>query len=249
MSFDCDKCGFQNNEIQSGGRVSEKGVRIKLTVTKSEDLNRQVVKSDHTSVKIPELDFEIPAQSQKGGTGIEIIQEKITRNICKQIIFIFFILEVTTIEGIIDRSITGLQQDQSKRREENPETAAEIDLFIAKLQNLKILDEPFTIIFEDITGECHVENPMAPAKDKDCVVTWFKRSDEENRRIGIYPENEDSLLKPIKEGEFTLEQIESEVLQFPTNCPNCNSPCQTNMKLTSTYSLKTYYFVVFWLFH
>jgi len=47
--------------------MEEKGVRITLTVKSERDLNRQVVKSDHTSVKIVELDFEIPAQSQRGG--------------------------------------------------------------------------------------------------------------------------------------------------------------------------------------
>lgn len=137
------------------------------------------------------------------------------------------------MEGIIDRSIAGLEQDQPKRREENPETAADIDIFVAKFRNLKLLDDPFTIIFEDITGECHVENPNAPLKDADCRVSWFTRSDEQNRRLGIYPENEDSLLKPINEEDFTLEQLQGEVLSFPTNCPGCNSPCQTNMKMTS----------------
>lgn len=67
FSFCCDECGYQNNEIQSGGAIAEKGIKFKLSVEKEEDLNRKVVKSDYTSVKIVELDFEIPAQSQKGG--------------------------------------------------------------------------------------------------------------------------------------------------------------------------------------
>lgn len=67
MSFSCEDCGYQNNEIQSGGPISEKGVHITLNVENQRDLNRQVVKSDFTSVKIVELDFEIPAKSQKGG--------------------------------------------------------------------------------------------------------------------------------------------------------------------------------------
>lgn len=67
MSFECEHCGCKNNEIQPGGKMEEKGVRITLTVQSEHDLNRQVVKSDYTSVKIVELDFEIPAQSQKGG--------------------------------------------------------------------------------------------------------------------------------------------------------------------------------------
>ena len=31
-----------------------------------EGLNRSVVKSENASIRIPELDFEIPAQTQKG---------------------------------------------------------------------------------------------------------------------------------------------------------------------------------------
>lgn len=67
MSFDCSDCGFCNNEIQPGGTAEEKGVRITLKITSVDDLNRQLVKSDYTSISIPHLQFVIPAQSQKGG--------------------------------------------------------------------------------------------------------------------------------------------------------------------------------------
>ena len=137
------------------------------------------------------------------------------------------------MEGIIDRSIAGLEQDQIKRREENPEIAAQIDAFIEKLRSLKEFQEQFTIIFEDISGNCHVENPLMPLKDSNCEVTYFKRTTEQNHTLGIYAENEDKLLKPIEEGDFPLEEIEGEVLTFPTNCPECNQPCETNMKMTS----------------
>lgn len=67
MSFSCNECGYANNEIQPGGQIAEKGVRITLEINTVEDLNRQVVKSDYSSFKIVELDFEIPSKSQKGG--------------------------------------------------------------------------------------------------------------------------------------------------------------------------------------
>lgn len=67
-SFTCEHCDYQNNEIQNAGKITEKGIKITLTVSTARDLNRQVIKSDYTSVRIPHLDFEIPAQSQKGGT-------------------------------------------------------------------------------------------------------------------------------------------------------------------------------------
>lgn len=69
MSFSCDHCGFSNNEIQPGGQIQEKGVRIILQVSSVADLNRQLVKSDSTSVYIPEVLLEIPAFSQKGGNS------------------------------------------------------------------------------------------------------------------------------------------------------------------------------------
>lgn len=207
MSFDCEHCGFANNEIQNGGKINENGIKIELEITNENDLNRQVVKSDYTCVKIPSIDFEIPAQSQKG--------------------------EVTTVEGIIDRVIAGLVQDQTKRREENPDIAADIDLFIIKLKQLKIIDEPYKILFEDITGECHVENPNSPQRDHHIKITHFVRSEEQNKILGIFKENNDELLKPIAPGTFTLEELQGEVLTFPTNCPECNSPCSTNMKMTN----------------
>ncbi|XP_076294070.1 zinc finger protein Zpr1 [Lasioglossum baleicum] len=208
MSFDCEHCGYQNNEIQNSGKTQDKGIRITLQVATSKDLNRQVVKSDYTSVKIPSLDFEIPSRSQKG--------------------------EITTIEGILQRTIAGLEQDQPARRKEYPDSAVKIDQFLEKLRKLKSFDEPFAIIFEDISGEFHIENPNAPLKDEQCVVARFKRTTEQDHTLGIYNENSDSaLLKPIKEGEYTLEEIEGKVLSFGTNCPECNCPCETNMKMTN----------------
>ncbi|XP_054009797.1 zinc finger protein ZPR1 [Hylaeus anthracinus] len=208
MSFDCEHCGYQNNEIQNSGKIADKGIRITLQVKTPRDLNRQVIKSDYTRVQIPSLDFEIPSRSQKG--------------------------EITTIEGIIERAINGLEQDQPERREKYPSSAAQIDQFLEKMRKLKSLDEPFTIIFEDISGEFHIENPSIPLKDEGCIVTRFKRTTEQDHILGIYTENSnDVLLKPIEEGEFPLEEIESEVLSFQTNCPECNCPCETNMKMTN----------------
>lgn len=104
---------------------------------------------------------------------------------------------------------------------------------MAKLRDLKLLESPFTLILEDIAGESHISNPNAPAKDKNCTIQYFTRSEEENKMLGIFPENNDQLLKPMESGSFALEELEGEVLSFPTNCPECNSPCSTNMKMTS----------------
>ncbi|KAM7348302.1 zinc finger protein Zpr1 [Cochliomyia hominivorax] len=219
MSFKCEFCGYENNEIQSASEVQKKGVSIHLEVKDSKDLNRRVVRSDYTLVKIPEVELEIPAQSQKG--------------------------EITTVEGIIDRTIRGLGQDQDKRRIEHPDAAASIDAYIERLNALKELKTPFNLIIEDITGNSFIENPMAPAIDPNCKTKHFIRNKEQDQLLGFYdpsevsakteekPEDEKHLLKPITEGSWTLEELHGEVLQFKTLCPECRSPCETNMKLTS----------------
>lgn len=164
MSFSCDHCNFQNNEIQSGAQIAEKGVRYLLKVETPRDLNRQVVKSDYASVKIVEVDFEIPPKSQNG--------------------------EITTVEGIITRAINGLEQDQETRRKEHSDVAAQIDEFIKKLNLLKEFQEPFTLILEDISGNSFIENPNAPQKDPNCSVHYFVRTTEQNHELGIYTKEE-----------------------------------------------------------
>lgn len=216
MSFKCEFCGYENNEIQSASEVQKRGVLIELEVKDANDLNRRVVRSDYTLVKIPEVELEIPAQSQKG--------------------------EITTVEGVIDRTIRGLAQDQDKRRNEHPEAAASIDAYIERLNALKELGTPFTLIIEDISGNSFIENPVAPSTDSNCKTSYFKRSKEQDETLGFYEQtgsaekkqNDDKhLLKPISEGSWTLEELHGEVLQFQTLCPECRSPCETNMKLTS----------------
>ena len=66
MSFECEHCGFKNNEIQSGDKIQEKGHIFTCSIASRKDMNRQVIKSDYATVKIPEIDFEIPP-SKRGG--------------------------------------------------------------------------------------------------------------------------------------------------------------------------------------
>uniref|UniRef100_A0A8C4U5T6 Zinc finger protein ZPR1 n=1 Tax=Falco tinnunculus TaxID=100819 RepID=A0A8C4U5T6_FALTI len=180
-SFACDSCSWSNTEIQSAGRIQEQGVRYTLAITSRQDMNREVVKTDCATARIPELDFEIPAFTQKG--------------------------VLTTIEGIIDRAVAGLEQDQPIRRVTDEEVASKIDEFIGKLKQLKEVHSPFTFIIDDPSGNSFVENPHAPQKDDALVVTHYRRTPQQAAMLGL------------------------EVLQFNTNCPECNAPANTNMKL------------------
>uniref|UniRef100_A0A480TX95 Zinc finger protein 259 n=1 Tax=Sus scrofa TaxID=9823 RepID=A0A480TX95_PIG len=196
-SFSCEHCGWNNTEIQSAGRIQDQGVRYTLTVRAQEDMNREVVKTDSATTRIPELDFEIPAFSQKGA--------------------------LTTVEGLISRAISGLEQDQPTRRANEEAVAERIDKFIVKLKELKQVASPFTLVIDDPSGNSFVENPHAPQKDESLEITRYSRTLQQEEMLGLRagaPEE-----KPEE------EDFRKEVLQFNTNCPECNAPAQTNMKL------------------
>lgn len=90
MAFECPHCGAKNNEVQSASAVANQGQTQVLSIQNSKDLSRQVVKAESATILFKEIEFEIPPSSQKGS--------------------------LSTIEGILDRSIEGLSQDQESRR-------------------------------------------------------------------------------------------------------------------------------------
>ncbi|XP_053222271.1 zinc finger protein ZPR1 isoform X2 [Podarcis raffonei] len=198
-SFACSRCGSTNSEIQSAGRIQDQGVCYMLTVRSKQDMNREVVKTDCATARVPELDFEIPAFSQKG--------------------------VLTTIEGLIERAIEGLKQDQPFRRETHPDVAEKIEEFICKLKRLKDVDSAFTFILDDPSGNSFVENPHAPQRDEALVVTHYRRTAQQAALLGIEAEESKEDLTD------SVDDLRNEVLQFGTNCPECNAPASTNMKL------------------
>jgi len=203
-SFYCEHCGYDNNEVQSASPVQDQGIDITLKINSKSDLNRQVVKTDSSRVSIPELDFEIPAGSQKG--------------------------VLTTVEGILDRAVQGLEQDQVVRRALDPTLADQIDQFVGKLKSLKALESSFTLHIRDPTGNSFVENPYAPKDDPALSIAKFRRSLEEMKMLGLLADDATELPEEESQSE---EVNKDEVLTFPTNCDQCQSPAETRMKMTS----------------
>ncbi|XP_058488323.1 zinc finger protein ZPR1 [Solea solea] len=203
-SFSCGHCSWSNTEIQSAGRIQDQGICYTLKVKSKQDLNREVVKADSATTRIPELDFEIPPFTQKGS--------------------------LSTIEGLLDRAVAGLEQEQPVRRAAQPEVAEKIDEFIKKLMKLKDVESEFTLVIEDPSGNSFVENPLAPQKDEALTVSQFKRSIQQEKQLGLRDDDDDDE-KDEEPAGTNLEAMRNEVLVFKTNCPECNAPTSTNMKL------------------
>lgn len=59
MAFVCAYCGSRSNEVKPMGAYGAKAKRWTLSVTSTDDLNRDVLKSDTAGIRIPSLDFEM----------------------------------------------------------------------------------------------------------------------------------------------------------------------------------------------
>lgn len=200
-SFSCPHCHWTNTEIQSAGAIQEQGVCYTLRVKTKKDLDREVVKADCATTRIPELDFEIPPFTQKGA--------------------------LSTVEGLLDRAVAGLEQDQPVRRAADPQVAEKIDEFIQKLSKLKAVESEFTVVIEDPSGNSFVENPVAPQKDDNLTVSRFNRTVQQDISLGLRADDDLEEEAPAN----NIDAMRSEVLVFNTNCPECNAPASTNMKL------------------
>lgn len=196
MSFQCKHCNTINNELQSVGEIQEKGVRYKVKCQKDEDLQRQVIKTEWSEIKIPEIDFEVKRQP-----GL-----------------------ITTIEGILERTEAGIKQMMEMNPEMDEENEEKIKAFLAKLMKCKLVMEDFTVIIDDPSGNSFIQSLTAPSIDPGLEIIHYNRTRDQNLLLGI-PD-------PGVELSEADEPIgKDEVLQFPTNCPECRTPGLLNMKL------------------
>ena len=232
-SFECEHCGERNNEVTFGGEIQLHGCTYDLNVISPKDLDRQLIKSDSASVKIPVLDFEIPAGTQKG--------------------------EINTIEGFLLNAAKNLSMYQEERMEQMPEVGARVAEIIAALTSMaqgRMI--PFHIIVDDPAGNSFVENPKAPLKDPNMTVRNYDRTPEQDLSLGLQPEkgvfkdDMDSNFKALMGGGFGADKSvsvpttpvvtedenggvrlgRSEVISIPSPCPNCQKMGESLTALT-----------------
>ena len=208
-------CGFKNNEVQSGATIQERGVRYQLTVSDKivvlticaevQDLNRQIIKGDNCTISIPEVQLDIPDNTQRG--------------------------DLNTVEGVISRVADQLRQEQPYRKENCPEVYEQIEAFCKRLDNLSSgVELPFTMIVDDPSGNSFVENPYLPKvitgfqsntqKDPHCRVFHYYRTKEQHlviewdkideQALGMALPDDDSTIHWGEEGNLEEELEEKE---------------------------------------
>lgn len=101
--------------------------------------------------------------------------------------------------------------------------------FINRVESLKSLAEPFHFEIDDPSGNSFIENPNAPFRDEQMTIKKYRRTAEQRSRLGIPDEEADEDFEDKVDPSVVSKD---EILNFSTNCPNCNAPCDTHMKLT-----------------
>ncbi|XP_015910984.1 zinc finger protein ZPR1 [Parasteatoda tepidariorum] len=159
MSFSCDHCLWENNSLQPASKIQDQGVLYKLKVLKPKDLSRVVVKTDWASITIPELEFEIPSQSQEG--------------------------TITTVEGVIERTCLGLNSKIEQLQKEDPDSAEKLAEFLLEINKLKDGNHPFTFALRDCSGNSFLQSLSAPNPDPQLEISYFAQSHEECLMMGL----------------------------------------------------------------
>ncbi|KAF8956973.1 nucleolar zinc-finger protein [Entomortierella lignicola] len=240
MAFDCPHCGFRSNELQQANAIAVGGAIYTCKISTKADLNRQLVKTDTAVVKLPDIDFEIPAQ--RG--------------------------HLTTVEGLLQTVVDDLESNQPIRKYTDEALYHQIDSIIKKLQDFIDNKEPFTIVLDDPAGNSYIESLDAPKLDAKLDLSVYVRTRAQERAMGLsVPEDDgtenveeesapipmshdqqvEHAQKQLWEAGLTEADLEKEreekkkegedddelpeVLSFPANCSSCNAPSDTKMHI------------------
>lgn len=159
MSTNCHSCGYRDNEIKSGGAIAPQGRKITLKVEDTEDLSRDILKSETAGLTIPEIDLHL----QPGTLGGRF----------------------TTLEGLLNQVYEELDERAFARGDAATGESSEIEVFLAKLQKVRQVLMPYTIILDDPLNNSYIQNIYAPDEDPNMVVDIYDRSHDQNEDLGL----------------------------------------------------------------
>ena len=160
MAFNCDFCGAKSNEIRGGGSMSERGKKITLKVANPYDLSRFIIKSDTSSIDIPEIGLQLSS----GTLGAL----------------------VTTLEGMIEKINEELERNIGFVIGDSQESQERIRFneFLKILDDMKKGIHPeYTFILDDPLGNSYITG--VGENDPQVATEEYERSEEQNEELGI----------------------------------------------------------------
>lgn len=167
MCTDCGYCGFKHSEIKPGNGYAPQGQKISVKINSSEDLSRDVLKSDHAGISIPEIKFELTYGTLGG--------------------------KFTTIEGVLNEVLEQLGRNRGfyEGDSTDDETKQNYEKFMDSLRDCLEVKTPFTFVLDDPSGASFIEGrangvpDTNPYEDSMMQIETYERSEEQNDILGI----------------------------------------------------------------
>ncbi|KAL9013961.1 MAG: hypothetical protein Q9173_001375 [Seirophora scorigena] len=237
-SFSCPHCDFSNTDIHSAGQIQERAAKYSLKVAESEDLERQIVKSDTAVFRLEDLDIEMPP-----GHG-----------------------QLTNVEGILLEILKDLESGQRLRKKEDPEVWEKIDVVVQSLLKMSLGQKlPFTITIDDPSGNSWIE-PSSKDTNSRYRKSEYPRTAEQNASLGlgeagpqststlqpsteplnsppsndvtphVIPEISTSAPTAGDDKSTSLEDVDilaGHTYSLETECPGCTRPAHINLQLVN----------------
>ncbi|KXN93182.1 Zinc finger protein zpr1 [Leucoagaricus sp. SymC.cos] len=178
MSTNCDRCGYRDNEVKSGGAISKKGKRITLKVEDREDLSRDILKSETAGLSIPEIDLVLTHGTLGGRfTTLEGILEQVYEELAEKIF-------------MGDDSSKVEDKEAFAKFLENLGQASDHDLYIPNvpfmvIPQVKTAERPFTVVLDDPLANSYMQNIYAPDPDPNMTIENYERTWEQNEELGL----------------------------------------------------------------
>lgn len=157
MAFNCENCSYHNGEVMVGGAVSPLARKITCKVQGSKDLERELLKSETASIKIPECELDM----QPGTLGGKF----------------------TTVEGILQDIKQNLTDNNPfVEGDSAPERNVLFEKLISSLDSY-LAGAPCTIIMDDPLANSYIQE--YEADDDHIVIEDYERTEEQNEMLGI----------------------------------------------------------------
>ena len=205
MSFDCPHCGLHNTELQSAGEIQQHGSKHMLRIDKIEDLQREVLKGEHATFRIDNLDVEAPP-----GPG-----------------------RISNVEGFLSKIREDLEKDQDARKEQAPEQYEIIGRIMTRLEKmLEGQDFPIVIVVDDPSGNSKIQPSPLDGTGK-YKATDYKRTPEQNAMLGLAPNDAEPEATDLAPEDEDTDIVEGKAYTLPTDCPGCTRPAAVNMTMIS----------------
>jgi zinc finger protein len=161
----CDHCGYKTNEVKTGGAVPEKGKRLILKVESTEDLSRDILKSDTCALFSHELEMSVQPGTLGGRfTTVEGLLTEVRDQLHGQ---------------IFDVGDTGAGDSLSSSDKET------WTRFFDRLDSAIKGELKFVITLEDPLANSYVQNLHLPDPDPQLQEEEYTRTEEEEEDLGL----------------------------------------------------------------